>query len=153
MLEPERSIWAEKRRAVASSMRRAWSVLLTRGPSQFQFWVIALIIGIAAGFAALLFRKGINALQYIAYGTEDMGHIHSYAAALPWYWVLTVPIVGGLIVGQILHHFTPDGRARGRSGPGSRARTPKALRSTRRSGSRKSPFSPRSATSSGAGST
>ncbi len=112
MLEPETSIWAEKRRAAADSCRSAWTVLRERGPSQFQFWVIALFIGIAAGFAALLFRKGINALQYLAYGTEDMGHIHSYAATLPWYWVLTVPIVGGLIVGQILHHFTPDARAR-----------------------------------------
>ena len=112
MLEPERSLWAEKRRAVAAAARKAWAVLLVRGPSQFQFWVIALIVGIAAGFAALLFRKGINALQYLAYGTEDMAQIHSHAASLPWIWVLTVPIVGGLIVGQILHHFTPDARAR-----------------------------------------
>ena len=112
MSEPETSIWTETRGAIAASIRKGWSVLLTRGPSQFQFWVIALIIGIAAGFAALLFRKGINALQYLAYGTEDMGLIHSHIAQLPWYWVLIVPIVGGVIVGQILHHFTPDGRAR-----------------------------------------
>ncbi|MFD1157465.1 chloride channel protein [Roseovarius aestuarii] len=112
MLEPEKSIWAEKRRAAAQSARKVWQVLLTRGPSQFQFWIIALIIGIAAGFAALFFRKAINALQYLAYGAEDMARIHSYAATLPWYWVLIVPIIGGLAVGLILHHFTPDARAR-----------------------------------------
>ena len=112
MLEPETSILAEKRRAAAASLRNAWKVLLTRGPSQFQFWLIALVIGIAAGFAALFFRKGINALQYLAYGTEDMAMIHSLAAQLPWYWVLIVPILGGLAVGLILHHFTDDARVR-----------------------------------------
>ncbi len=112
MSEPEISIWTEKRRAAIASLQKAWSVLRSRGPSQFQFWIIALIIGIAAGFAALLFRKGINALQYLAYGTEDMARIHSHAASLPWYWVLIVPILGGLAVGVILHHFTPDARAR-----------------------------------------
>ncbi|WP_299849612.1 chloride channel protein [uncultured Roseovarius sp.] len=112
MSEPETSIWAEKRRAAVMSLQRGWHVLRTRGPSQFQFWIIALIIGIAAGFAALFFRKGINALQYLAYGTEDMARIHSHAASLPWYWVLIVPILGGLAVGLILHHFTPDARAR-----------------------------------------
>ena len=112
MLEPEVSAWAEKRRAAILAIQKAWHVLRTRGPSQFQFWIIALLIGIAAGFAALLFRKGINALQYLAYGTEDMARIHSHAASLPWYWVLIVPILGGLAVGVILHRFTPDARAR-----------------------------------------
>ena len=112
MSEPEISIWAEKRQAVVASVKKGWHVMLSRGPSQFQFWLIALIIGIAAGFAALFFRKGIHALQYLAYGTEDMSRIHSYAASLPWYWVLSVPILGGLVVGLILHHFTPDARAR-----------------------------------------
>ena len=112
MTEREGSIWSEKRAAAGVALRRAWLVLRTRGPSQFQFWVIALIIGIAAGFAALLFRKGIIWLQYLAYGTEDMTLIHSYAAFLPWYWVLIVPILGGLAVGLILHHFTEDARVR-----------------------------------------
>ncbi len=112
MSEPETSIWAQKRGAAAGALRKAWRILLTRGPSQFQFWIIALFIGIAAGFAALVFRKGINALQYLAYGTEDMARIHSLAAQLPWYWVLIVPILGGLVVGLILHFFTPDARSR-----------------------------------------
>ncbi len=112
MSEPETSIWAQKRGAAAGELRKAWRILLTRGPSQFQFWIIALFIGIAAGFAALVFRKSINALQYLAYGTEDMARIHSLAAQLPWYWVLIVPILGGLAVGLILHFFTPDARSR-----------------------------------------
>ncbi|WP_254919187.1 chloride channel protein [Oceanicola sp. 22II-s10i] len=91
---------------------RAWSVLLSRGPSQFQFWLIALVIGIAAGFAALGFRLAINGLQGFLYGTEEVHKLHSFVSGLPWYWVLLIPIGGGLVVGLILDRFTPDGRVR-----------------------------------------
>ena len=93
-------------------LRDIWRILLHRGPSQFQFWLIALLIGVAAGFAALAFRKGITALQGWVYGADDVDFLHSFAQGLPWYVLLIIPTVGGLIVGLILHHFTPDGRVR-----------------------------------------
>ena len=93
-------------------VRRAWRILIERGPSQFQFWLIALMIGIAGGFAALLFRRGIEALQKLVYGTEDVHLLHSFALTLPWYWVFLIPVGGGLVVGLILDRFTPDGRVR-----------------------------------------
>ncbi|MEM9779795.1 MAG: chloride channel protein, partial [Pseudomonadota bacterium] len=76
-----------------------------------QFWLIALMIGIVAGFAAVGFRLGITNLQQIIYGATDIT-LASQLAGLHWAWVLTVPIVGGLVVGVILDRFTPDGRAR-----------------------------------------
>lgn len=95
-----------------AAIKDGWRVMRHRGPSQIQFWFIALAIGIIAGFAALFFRKGINALQAALYGTEDVQFLHSFAQQLPWYWVLLIPIAGGLIVGIILHNFTEDGRVR-----------------------------------------
>lgn len=92
--------------------RRTLEVMREKGPDQAQFWVIALIIGIAAGFAALLFRKGIEKLQALLYGTEDIAHLHSYAETLPWYWVLLLPAAGGLVVGLVLNWTTHDGRVR-----------------------------------------
>lgn len=53
----------QKIRAAVQSLRTAFRVMRERGPGQVQFWFLALIIGIAAGFAALLFRLGIEALQ------------------------------------------------------------------------------------------
>jgi CIC family chloride channel protein len=108
----KRSIVSEAASAIVADMRRAWLVLRTRGPNQLQFWLIALAVGLASGAAALYFRKGIETLQAFLYQTEDINALHSWAGGLPWYWVLTIPIVGGLIVGLILHHFTPDGRVR-----------------------------------------
>lgn len=99
-------------RSLTEQFGKAWCVLRDKGPSQIQFWFIALAIGIAAGFAALFFRKGINALQHYLYGVEDVRLLHSFAESLPWYLILAIPIGGGLIVGLILHWFTPDGRVR-----------------------------------------
>lgn len=92
-------------------LRLTWRTMRRRGPSQAQFWLIALLIGIVAGFVALMFRKGIYALQTLLYGTDDLT-LFTVAGALPWYVVLVIPIIGGLLVGVILHRFTPDGRAR-----------------------------------------
>ncbi|MYM55725.1 chloride channel protein [Rhodobacteraceae bacterium GS-10] len=82
------------------------------GHSQVRFWFLAALIGATAGFAALFFRKGIETLQAYLYGTDDTLHLHSFAETLPWYWVLGLPIVGGLVTGLILHLFTPDARVR-----------------------------------------
>ncbi|MTH76197.1 chloride channel protein [Paracoccus aestuariivivens] len=98
-------------RHLKRDLAHAWTVLVTRGPGQVEFWIIALLIGICAGLAALAFRMGISALQRLAYGTDDMT-MATVAGHLPWWWVLAVPVIGGLVVGLILDRFTPDGRVR-----------------------------------------
>nr|WP_246455659.1 chloride channel protein [Sulfitobacter aestuariivivens] len=95
-----------------ASCRHGLKVLRKKGPDKVTFWFIALVIGIAAGFAALFFRKGIEALQAWLYGTEDVQNLHSFITGLDWYWVVVIPTIGGLVVGLILHVFTKDGRAR-----------------------------------------
>src|SRR6056297_1018790 len=108
----DRSFFARLRRQAATRLRGGWRMMRRRGPSQFQFWVIALLLGSAAGYAAVLFRKAISALEGLVYQTDDMAGLHSQAEHLPWFWVLMVPVAGGLIVGLILHRFTDDGRVR-----------------------------------------
>ncbi|SEQ37350.1 chloride channel protein [Thalassovita taeanensis] len=101
--------------ATAQGLRavgQAWRVLLREGPSQFQFWLIALAIGTGAGFGALFFRKAIESIQAFIYGSRDAAHLHSFAQTLPWYWIMAVPVLGGLVTGIVLHLFTPDGRVR-----------------------------------------
>lgn len=111
MAEPERTLIARLAGEARAEAARAWRVMLTRGPSQVQFWFLALLIGIAAGFAALLFRKGISWLQLAFYGADETT-LASHAAMLPWWWLVALPVLGGLAVGLILHRFTPDGRVR-----------------------------------------
>ncbi|SDD20351.1 chloride channel protein, CIC family [Paracoccus isoporae] len=86
-------------------------LLRTQGPSKMQFWLLALLIGIGAGLAALFFRLGIDALQRGAYGIDDQS-LTNDAHRLPWWWLVAVPTMGGLAVGLILDRFTGDGRVR-----------------------------------------
>ncbi|MEL7183677.1 MAG: chloride channel protein, partial [Pseudomonadota bacterium] len=94
-------------------LRDGWAIIRQRGPSKVQFWFIALLIGIASGYAAVAFMTGIRTFQTFLYGTEDPRTLHSFAATLPWWWVLILPALGGLAVGFILTRFTPDARVRG----------------------------------------
>lgn len=93
-------------------LRSGLKTLRQQGPGQFQFWFIALAIGVTAGLFATVFRMSVNALQELVYGTEDVRMLHSFVDSLPWYWVLVIPILGGFVVGLLLQFFTPDGRAR-----------------------------------------
>lgn len=97
---------------VIQSSRSALAVIKAKGPTQIQFWFIALAIGVAAGGASVLFRLGIELIQTSVYGTDDILTLHTFAAGLAWYQVLLIPICGGLVVGLILHRFTDDGRVR-----------------------------------------
>jgi chloride channel protein, CIC family len=95
-----------------TSIRETIYVMRHKGLGQVQFWLVALIVGVLAGTATGLFRMGIIQIETLVYGVDDQG-LATAVKAMPWYWVLTIPIVGGLIVGVILQRFTPDGRARG----------------------------------------
>ena len=105
------SAFLDRQRSDAkTAVRNGWSALLREGPSKLQFWIIALIVGSAAGFVTLGFRHAIDALQRAFYGVDDPRLLHSFAQTLPWYWVLIIPICGGLAVGILLRLFTDDGR-------------------------------------------
>lgn len=85
-----------------------WLALRRRGPSQLQFWLIALVIGIAAGFVTIGFRVAIEWLQETIYGADDKA-LASYLTDLHWGWVVGIPVLGGLAVGLIYWVFDRDG--------------------------------------------
>ena len=78
MSEERRGPVGDQIDTVLAACRGGWQVLREKGPGQITFWFIALLIGIAAGFAALFFRKGVEALQQWLYGVEDIRTIHSF---------------------------------------------------------------------------
>ncbi|WP_425466119.1 chloride channel protein [Ostreiculturibacter nitratireducens] len=111
MAENDASPIAQALAEARAHIARGLAVMRREGPNQAQFWFMALLIGVAAGFAALGFRLGISWIQTAVYGTDDV-RLASFAKTLPWWWVLTIPILGGLVVGLILDRFTPDARVR-----------------------------------------
>ena len=75
-------------------------------------WVLAGIIGFGVAFAAILFRLGIGAVQWL-WLQDASEQVASAASRMPWWVVLCAPALGGLIVGLILQHFHPGRRTGG----------------------------------------
>ncbi|MCW1952376.1 MAG: chloride channel protein [Octadecabacter sp.] len=112
MAEPQKSAIRQGVDDALQAARDMWNVIRDRGPSQVQFWFIALLVGIAASLAAIGFRFGIESLQAWLYRTDDIANLRTDAARLDWWWILLIPMAGGLLVGLILDRFTDDGRVR-----------------------------------------
>ena len=71
--------------------------------------VLAVVIGAAAGGAAIAFRDAIGGFQWLAYGFSSE-KVATLAAALPWWQLILAPTLGGLLVGLFIHRFMPNGR-------------------------------------------
>lgn len=91
--------------------RLAISSIRTKGAGQLVFWFTALIVGFVAGGAALGFRVAISSIQELLYGATDKT-LATTLGDLDWYWVIAIPVLGGLVVGLILRFFIPDGQTR-----------------------------------------
>jgi CIC family chloride channel protein len=74
--------------------------------------VLAVVIGAAAGAAAIGFRSTIDLVQWCFYGWRD-GEIASLAAQLPWWHLLLAPALGGLAIGLFVTFLMPGRRPQG----------------------------------------
>ncbi len=74
--------------------------------------LLAFVIGIIAAYAAIGFRLGISYVQLtgFGFGTET---VYISAQGLPWWQIMLVPVVGGLLVGLILQFLMPGKRQHG----------------------------------------
>ncbi|WP_020400035.1 chloride channel protein [Kordiimonas gwangyangensis] len=92
--------------------RKVRASLFSSGGYEFgAITVIAAITGVLAGYAAIGFYLGIGEILNLAFGQHE-SELATGAAALPWYHIVAVPVIGGLIVGQLLR-FLPGNQTRG----------------------------------------
>ncbi len=75
--------------------------------AEYSFMVlVAVLIGLGGGFAAIGFRALILGTTTIfsagATSTPDGFTL------LPWWWIALMPVVGGLIVGPLVHFLAPE---------------------------------------------
>ena len=83
--------------------------LRTRQP---VVWGLAAVIGVGTAIGAILFRELIGLVQWPWLGTTSE-QVASAARLLPWFVVLLVPALGGLLVGLFLYHVQPGRRPLG----------------------------------------
>lgn len=74
--------------------------------------IMAVAMGVMVGYAAILFRNLIELFQFFFMGS---GHenVVEIVRGLPWWQVLLMPVVGGLIVGPLVHFIFPGSRGHG----------------------------------------
>ncbi|MEM8951831.1 MAG: chloride channel protein [Pseudomonadota bacterium] len=85
-------------------LTRAWFEFLRN--DQVMLFFLAAIIGAAAGYGAIGFRLLAAAFQWGFFG-NSMDQIVSKAAGLPWWHLILVPTLGGLIIGLFTKHVLP----------------------------------------------
>jgi len=73
--------------------------------------IVAIIIGILAGFAAIAIRWLIKEISLLSF--PGAGTFLANVIASPWYLILLVPVVGGLIVGPIIYFLAPEAKGHG----------------------------------------
>jgi len=73
--------------------------------------VVAVGIGFLGGLGAVGFRLLIKLVQRGAWGSWD--YSLDVVAAHPWWAILLIPAVGGLIVGPLVYFFAPEAKGAG----------------------------------------
>lgn len=96
----------------ARKLKRRLQVSLLRfgRNDQVVLSILAVVIGAAAGGAAIAFRDAIGGIQWLAYGFSGE-QVATLAAELPWWQLLLAPAAGGLAIGLFIRYFLPGGRA------------------------------------------
>jgi CIC family chloride channel protein len=85
--------------------------------SRLGLLVMAVLVGVGAGFGAVGFRELIFAITWIATGHQQFGQQgHVPSLHFPWLGVgffLLIPSVGGLLYGPLIQRFAPEARGHG----------------------------------------
>jgi CIC family chloride channel protein len=89
---------------------RDWNRRLKNSTHTYMV-VVAVVVGLLAGLAAVGFRELIDVFQHVFWN----GDILSVAMLeqLPWWHIVLAPAVGGLLVGLIVHYGAPEAKGHG----------------------------------------
>ena len=73
--------------------------------------IVAIIIGVLAGFGAIAIRVLIKEISLLSYPGGDNFLLNVLHA--PWLKILLITIAGGLIVGPIIYFLAPEAKGHG----------------------------------------
>ncbi len=86
---------------------------LFKTPYMPKIMVLAVLVGIVGGLGAVVFYNLILLFKYIFYGATDTAVFLDNVRALPWYYRLIAPALGGLIVGPMVTYIVPEAKGHG----------------------------------------
>ena len=82
------------------------------GNDQVVMVIVATVTGVAVAYAAIGFRMAIGGIQWLGFGVFGERMLDA-VSALPWWQVMLVPALGGLVVGLLLQFVMPGRRPQG----------------------------------------
>ena len=101
-------------RRQSRSVRRFVIRFYQSGASQRLYMVaLAMIIGVVGGFGAIIFRRAIEYVQELPFLFASQGSIMAAADALPWWRLLVIPALGGLVVGPMVYFLAREAKGHG----------------------------------------
>ncbi len=116
---PDHSLGSGVRARRVGVLASGWRERLTRSVAGGQrgLMALALLVGAGAGLGAIAFRYMILGFTYLFTGHRDysaVGHaINPLVPGLGIWFVLLVPVIGGLIYGPLVSRFAPEARGHG----------------------------------------
>jgi CIC family chloride channel protein len=96
-------------RLSAKLLRRLHDSL--RETDQVYMVLVAVVIGLLAGFCAVGFRLLIQGLNRVAWHQGQ--YTLEYMYGLPFWWKILTPAVGGMVVGLITYRFAKEAKGHG----------------------------------------
>jgi CIC family chloride channel protein len=87
-----------------------WKILPDR-ENLIALLVVAVVIGMSTGALAVAFRYLLLLTTDLFW--PDAHHLLHVNAQYPWYLILLIPIIGGLVVGPLVTRFSPEARGAG----------------------------------------
>lgn len=91
-------------------LRLAWRRLMRN--EHVNLNVLALLVGAIAAGAAILFRFAIQGLENLAFRT-DFSQLGLAIERLPVWWVVAIPVAGGLLIGLYTRYLLNERRPHG----------------------------------------
>ncbi|MFT5784451.1 MAG: CIC family chloride channel protein, partial [Candidatus Krumholzibacteriia bacterium] len=73
--------------------------------------LVAVLVGLMGGVGAVAFRFLVNFLQSLVLGSGE--DTVALLAAIPWWQKILLPVVGGLVVGPLIHFFAREAKGHG----------------------------------------
>lgn len=73
--------------------------------------LLAILIGVLAGLGAVGIRWLIKTVSSLSF--SGSGNVYENILNTSWYWILIIPVIGGMIVGPIIHFFAPEAKGHG----------------------------------------
>lgn len=76
-----------------------------------QYLFLAILIGVLAGYGAVLFKYVLKSMQWIFY--QDTNDFLFISETIPLWMKIVMPSVGGLVVGLVVSYFASEAKGHG----------------------------------------